>query len=342
MPLLVEMVAAAPTALVAARGGLVAPEGTPTGRPPAGRRSPLRPLCRRRVGLTSKVNVEPCRTHSRPWRGTGPPARVSFLVTRAAAHWGSYPTAVSSIVTGAPVASDEDEAWAFSPYETFVHEVMRRQLIEWLPAEPLRLLDLSTRCPQLIDEMVSSGHDVIHAGARVPYQSAGHLHPVVADPRRLEWVADRSVDAVIAEGSVLSTALATEVTASDVWRVLRPGGRMLLAVDSLLFGLSQLAGQARWAELADVPAADVVLIPSADGSMTRCFWPEELQALLIEAGFDVEWVRPRTVLAEETVTRALQFDPRQLPSLVDTELRLAVERQGESIGAQLIASAVRR
>jgi hypothetical protein len=107
-------------------------------------------------------------------------------------------------------------------------------------------------------------------------------------------------------------------------------------------GLARLADQGCWAELADVPAADVVLVPSEDGSVSRCFWPEELHEMLADAGFDVEWIRPRTVLAEETVVRALRVDPAQLASLVTTELALERRRQGESVGPWLVASAVRR
>jgi hypothetical protein len=63
---------------------------------------------------------------------------------------------------------------------------------------------------------------------------------------------------------------------------------------------------------------------------------------LSAAGFDVEWIRPRTVLAEQTVVGALRVDPTQLPSMVATELALAVRRQGESVGPHLVASARRR
>lgn len=225
----------------------------------------------------------------------------------------------------------------------FVHDVSRHQLAGWLGEVPQRILDLSAGCPALLDLMVSRGNDVVHAGntALTPYAAQGRLHPVVADPQRLDWVRAGCFDAVVAEGGVLSTALATEVTIEDVHAALRPGGRLLLAVDSLLAGLSELAEQGRWAELTDVPSADVVLIPRENGLVTRCFWPEELEAMLRAAGFEVEWIRPRTVLSEDTVTRALASTPDRLGELVTTELRLAVERQGETIGAQLVASAVR-
>ena len=147
---------------------------------------------------------------------------------------------------------------------------------------------------------------------------------------------------MLAESSVLSTCLAAELTAEQLARVLRPGGRLLLAVDSLGLGLARLADQGRWAELADVPAADVVLVPDEDGSITRCFWPEELAALLTDAGLDVDWVRPRSVLSPATVERALEQGGRTaLRTLVETEVALAEERQGEAIGLHLLASARR-
>jgi hypothetical protein len=231
--------------------------------------------------------------------------------------------------------------------DRFLREVALRQLQEWLPADSVTVLDLSRRCPRLVAHMVASGHTVLHAEphpslpdiAPTGPEAVGRLLTVDADPRLPEWLGDATVDAVVAEGASLSTALVAEVTLDELHRVLRPGGGLLLAVDSLVSGLSRLADQGRWAELADVPSADVVLIPEPDGTFSRCFWPEELHDMLDAAGFAVEWIRPRTVLSEDTVVRALSLDQGQLDSLVTTELALAVRRQGESVGGRLIASA---
>ncbi|MCM3884896.1 class I SAM-dependent methyltransferase [Frankia sp. R82] len=171
--------------------------------------------------------------------------------------------------------------------------------------------------------------------------SGGALRPVVGDARSLDWFRPRSFDAVLAEARALSFCLATETTLEQIHRMLRPGGQLLLCVDSLLLGLARLAEQHRWAELSDVPRADVVLVPADDGTITRCFWPEELHALLASAGFEVDWIRPRTVLSAEAVTRALAEDVSCFPTLVRTEVELAAEREGESIGIHLIASARR-
>jgi hypothetical protein len=111
-------------------------------------------------------------------------------------------------------------------------------------------------------------------------------------------------------------------------------------VDSLVTGLARLADQGRWAELADVPASDVVLVPGEDGTITRCFWPEELEGLLQDSGFEVEWVRPRSVLSPAAVERALAAGGDEaLRTLVRTEVQLAEGRQGESTGLHLVASA---
>ena len=238
----------------------------------------------------------------------------------------------------APVPADDSAYW------TFYARVASAQLSAWLPTAPARVLDLSG-CSAFSAQLVGAGHEVVHAVAGVHSPpdgpvGAGRLLTVVADTRSLGWLADGSVDIVLAESRMLSMCLAAEVTLEHLARVLRPGGRLLLVVDSLALGLARLADQGRWAELADVPSADVVLVPAADGTITRCFWPEELYDLLLGAGMAVDWVRPRSVLAVATVERALQQGGEAaLRTLVNTELALAADRQGESTGLHLVASA---
>jgi hypothetical protein len=223
-----------------------------------------------------------------------------------------------------------------SSYWLFYDELVSAQLAAWVPEERSRVLDLSLDGPDRPALLRDLGHDVVRVGV-------GHLdgvQTVEADTRVLSWLADEAFDAVVCESRALSMSLATEETARDLIRVLRPGGRMLLCVDSLTTGLARLADQGRWAELADVPSADVVLVPEEDGTLSRCFWPEELQALLEDVGFDVEWVRPRSVLTPGAVERALATGGEDaLRTLVRTELRLWVDREGETPGIHLVSSA---
>lgn len=232
-----------------------------------------------------------------------------------------------------------------SAYWRFYRQVAARQLAQWLPPEPLRVLDLSDAHDRFAHQLLAAGHEVVRI-LHAPDGDApgpGRALAVLADPRRLSWLQEASVDAVVGESRSLSMCLAAEVTVADLARVLRPGGRLLLVVDSLTTGLAVLAEQGRWAELADVPSADVVLVPAADGSITRCFWPEELAGLLSTAGFDVEWVRPRSVLAPAVVERALaEGGDGALDLLVETECALAREREGEPAGLHLVVSARRR
>jgi hypothetical protein len=221
-------------------------------------------------------------------------------------------------------------------YDVFYAAVARRLLLDWLPSQPARILDLSGE-PCITHILVEAGHQVI-AAHRAGISGATE---VVADPHTLTWLGDDTIDVVVAEGRALSLSLATEITIEHIARVLRPGGRLLLCVDSLRMGLAHLASHGRWAELADVPSADVVLIPEDDGTIFRCFWPEELGEVLAGAGLVVEWIRPRTVLASHAVESALGADPSHLDMLVTTELALSAEREGESLGHHLVASAHR-
>ena len=229
---------------------------------------------------------------------------------------------------------------ADSAYWTLHAAVAAGLLADWLPTRPARVLDLSG-CQHFSAQLLAAGHEVVHVGTRPPVRvGPGRLLAVTADARSLGWLTDASVDLMLAESRVLSTSLATEVTLEHLGRLLRPGGRLLLVVDSLVLGLARLADQGRWAELADLPSADVVLVSAEDGVISRCFWPQELRALLVDAGLQVDWIRPRSVLTPATVERALkQGGSAVLSTLVATELALAVDRQGESTGLHLVASA---
>lgn len=243
--------------------------------------------------------------------------------------------------------------------------MVARQLRTWLPSERARVLDISRTDVARGSTTVSStvahaGHDVVRvlspesqeARAQAGQEARSHARPhpsvrhVVGDVRSLDWFRSERLDAVVAEGSVLSSCLVTEATVEQAARLLKPGGRLLFSVDSLLYGLARLAEQHRWPELADTGAGDVVLVPNGDEEpspgLTRCFGPEELHELVDAAGFDVDWVRPRTVLPPDVVAHAVSTDPTVLPELVTSELTLAAEREGESLGNYLAVSATRR
>ena len=242
-----------------------------------------------------------------------------------------------------PVLPPSPEPAPDSSYWQFYEEVAAAQLATWLPGTPARVLDLSGGRTRFAAQMAGAGHEVLHVNGAAPSgDGPGRVLPVTADARSLGWLQDECVDAVLAESRALSMCLAAEVTVEDLLRVLRPGGRLLLVVESLLLGLARLADQGRWAELADVPSADVVLVPDDRGAITRCFWPVELSGLLRAGGFDVEWVRPRTVLSPSTVEHAIaEGGDVALRALLTSELALAEEREGESTGLHLVASARR-
>jgi hypothetical protein len=172
----------------------------------------------------------------------------------------------------------------------------------------------------------------------------GTIVPVVADPASLAFLADGCADGVIAEDAALSRQLMTEDLAAEISRVLRPGGQLLASVDSLVLGMAMLAEQRRWAHLTDLVHAEVVLIPWPDGTITRCFGVSQFTELLTEAGLEVSWVRPRTVLSPSMVDHVLRRDPSAITRLVRAELAACQDRAGglipaESFGISLLAAA---
>jgi hypothetical protein len=160
-----------------------------------------------------------------------------------------------------------------------------------------------------------------------------------ADCSRLSFLSDGCADDVIAEDRSLSTHLAAEQMIGEIARILRPGGRVLACVDSLVLGMAVLADQHHWAHLVDLPHAEVVLVPWPDGTITRCYGPDQARELFSGAGLTVNWIRPRTVFSESMVTHVLRRDPASLPRLVRAEL---AARSDESLGAQLVISASKR
>jgi hypothetical protein len=249
-------------------------------------------------------------------------------------------------------------------YRHFCEAVARAQLAAWLPPGRRVLVDVSGRRAASAELAARAGHSVLRVleAARAPggtgpagtgapgtgsadkvtgpggtgSGSRGRIFPLIADSSWLSFLRDDCADGIIAEDRVLSTHLAAEALIADVARVLRPGGRVLACVDSLVLGMAVLAGQRHWPHLVDLPHAEVVLVPWPDGTITRCYGPEQARELFGGAGLLVNWIRPRTVFSESMVTHALAEDPASLARLVRAELAAASD---ESLGAQLVISA---
>ena len=249
-------------------------------------------------------------------------------------------------------------------YWQFYDAVARAQLRQWLPTGRHLLVDVSGPRIPAADLAAQAGHTVLRVldagppgglgGRAVPPNAggpwgdqgfvppvssgppAGRVIPVFADASRLSFLADGCADGVLAEDRALSVHLAAETMVAEIARVLRPAGRVLACVDSLVLGMAVLADQHHWAHLVDLPHAEVVLVPWPDGTITRCFGPDQARELFTGAGLRVNWIRSRTVLAESVVTHWLRRDPRGLPRLLRAEL--AAKSDG-SLGAQLVISA---
>ena len=263
---------------------------------------------------------------------------------------------------------------SLTAYWQFQRAVVAAQLQAWLPPRGRILVDISGPQSSVASQAAAAGNTVLQVMPRWPAASerpglepprtltirgvhrrrasAGRLIRVVADSANLAFLADGSVDGVIADDGALSRHLMAEDVAAEIARVLRPGGQLLASVDSLVLGMSILAEQHQWAQLTDLPQAEVVLVPWPDGRITRCFGPEQLVNLLTEAGLEVSWIRPRTVLSPSMVDHVLRKDPSAIMRLVRAELAAGAEDSGpagagngpgntgnESFGIYLLAAA---
>lgn len=257
-------------------------------------------------------------------------------------------------------ATAEQDASSVTAYSRFRAAVARAQFELWLAelaqlrgaeggsSSPRgRVIDISgpnagTRAAEMAAQ---AGHAVLRvippgesaATSAAPELPRARLRVATADGGGLGFLASHSADAVIAEDRTLSRSLAAETLVSEIARVLRPGGRVLASVDSLTLGMSVLAKQHHWPHLVDLPHADVVLVPWPDGSITRCYGAEHLRELFANSGFEVSWIRPRTVFARSTVSYLLDRDPGSFKRLLNAELRA---RGDDSLGDQLVISAV--
>ena len=238
-------------------------------------------------------------------------------------------------------------------YWQFHNAVARAQLEAWLPRGRHLIVDVSGPRAPGTELAAMAGHKVLRvidtgpgaasqggAGpARTDERETSKAPKIVADSSRLTFLPDGCADDVIAEDRALSTHLAAEAMIAEIARVLRPAGRVLACVDSLVLGMAVLADQHHWAQLVDLPHAEVVLVPWPDGTITRCYGPDQARELFSGAGLTVNWIRPRTVFSESMVTHVLRRDPASLPKLVRAEL---ATRSDESLGAQLVISASKR
>lgn len=231
-------------------------------------------------------------------------------------------------------------------YTRFRAAVARAQVTHWLAslnssAARSTIIDISGPCTNAYDLAAERGHRVVRVvpPGEPAVTASQRMRIVTGEACGLEFVADECADGVIAEDGTLSRNLAAESLVGEIARVLRPGGRVLACVDSQTLGMATLAQQNAWPSLADLPRADVLLVPWPDGTITRCYGSGQLRELFTAAGFDVNWLRPRTVFAPRAVSYLLTRDPGGFARLLSAELRA---NSDDSVGDQLVISARKR
>ena len=236
---------------------------------------------------------------------------------------------------------------SLADYWRFHRAVATAQLASWLPAQPQLLVDISGPQGRGAAQAARAGHRVLRVTTRDALGGApahpqrrqppgGAITTIAADPGSLGFLADGCVDGVIADDRALSRYIAAEYLAAEIARILRPGGRLIASVDSLVLGMAALAEQRHWAELTDLPSAEVLLIPWQDGTFSRCYGAQHLRDLCLEAGLRPGTIRPRTVLSPSVVSRVLRQEPGAIGRLVKAELTASAD---ESFGIQLVVTA---
>ncbi|HEY2443086.1 MAG TPA: methyltransferase [Streptosporangiaceae bacterium] len=250
--------------------------------------------------------------------------------------------------TASPLAVADSSDASLAEYWRFHRAVATAQLAAWLAPQQELLVDISGPHARCAAQAARAGHNVLRVapgealtgevptGPRHWPGPGGTVVTVTADPGNLRFLADGCADGVIADDRTLSRYVAAEYLAAEITRVLRPGGRLLASVDSLVLGMAVLAEQRHWAELTDVPSAEVLVIPWQDGTFTRCYGAQHLRDLCMEAGLKPSLIRPRTVLSPSMVTGWLRRDPNAIARLLRVEMATHAD---ESFGIQLVVTA---
>ena len=142
----------------------------------------------------------------------------------------------------ASVPSEPDAAPA---YWRFREAVTRARLLAWLPPGQQLLIDVSGPHADSAKVAAMAGHRVIRVLDEPPGQGHATENTIIGDSATLDFLPDGCADGVIAGDRALSTHLAAEPMVGAIARVLRPGGRVLASVDSLVLGLAMLPGSWR-------------------------------------------------------------------------------------------------
>lgn len=145
---------------------------------------------------------------------------------------------------------------SLTAYWRFQRAVVAAQLQAWLPPGGRILVDISGPQSSVAPQAAAAGYAVLQVMPRLPAAAEGRAGPwaarpepprgpaarsmhrrrassgrlvrVVADYANLAFLADGSVDGVIADDGALSRHLMAEDVAAEIARVLRPGGVLVV------------------------------------------------------------------------------------------------------------------
>jgi ubiquinone/menaquinone biosynthesis C-methylase UbiE len=244
-----------------------------------------------------------------------------------------------------------------TPYWRFYRDVSWRHLKPFLPAtRPAWGADLGCGTGWFGCRLLKSGlHCVFldpsgamlgEAKAAAESEAARGLMTrfVQSGMERMEEIADASIDFATGQGDPLSFCEQPARALSELGRIVKPGGHVVLSVDSRVAGVRSLLG-----EKSPDPALELLRTgrtkwrsdKSEEAFGMKMFEPDELKSLLERAGFEPLSLIAKTCLVQRGNDAWLD-DPAQMRELLAAEERIHGRPEWFGLAGHLQIAAKRR
>ena len=254
------------------------------------------------------------------------------------------------------VAARYDDVYD-TAYWRFYRDVSWRHLKRYLPVQrPAWAADLGCGTGWFGTRLLKSGCRVVfldpsgamlgHAREAAERESARGLETrfVQAGMEEMRDLESGLLDFATAQGDPLSFCEEPARALSELHRVMKPGGHVVLSVDSRVAGVRSLLS-----ELSPDPALELLRTGrtkwrgqrSEERFGMKMFDPDELRALVVRAGFEPLSLIAKTCLVQRSNEAWLE-DPRRARELLDAEERVHADPHWTGLASHLQIAARRR